>query len=63
VFFDEELDVSCCHGQVETQQIERLADGAESIVGTIGEFPSTEHLVDGLDNQPLEESTKFFGWV
>jgi hypothetical protein len=54
VYFGEDLVVSCRHGQEVETQVERLADDAESI-GTIDEeFPTTERLGDGLDDQPLE---------
>jgi hypothetical protein len=52
---DEELLASCRHGPVETQVERPAGDDAESI-GTIDELPK-EHLVDGLEDQPFEEST------
>jgi hypothetical protein len=54
VYFDKYLVVFCHHSQEVETQVEPLADDAESI-GTIEEeFPTTERLVDGLDDQPLE---------
>jgi hypothetical protein len=54
-FFDAELLASCRHGPVETQ-VERLADDDAESIGTIDELPK-EYLVDGLEDQPFEEST------